>query len=364
MKKFTKLHFVFTVFMLLLLIPASIYAHIRSDNPTSDIIFMLGWIIQSAAWAAVLYQLGMPGSWQSLFKGWKRFLITLLIPLIILPTFGAGLQGWLLCFVAVVIAEFHFRGARWRAALSALIPWIYLTFSLQIMLAWNADIVSVRHFNLYDTFFQHLDWTLFHISVQHLALSVPGLYLPAEAIYYAMPGAMGAAMLFLCLAGDREAAWDFAGSIAVAYYISLILFFMFPAKGPYTLGPKHLPAYLLTASVQHALESNARTLYHHSAWTASAYGYFISFPSMHIVQPLLAGWYLRRWKRVSGLVFVYCALLVASILILEWHYVVDLVGGILVAIVAAWLAPISLGRVFRSTRPRAIEAESAQPLGN
>lgn len=325
---------------------------------------MLGWILQSAAWAAMLYQLGMPGSWQSLFTGWKRFLITLLIPLLILPSFGTGPMGWMVCFVAVVIVEFHFRGARWRAAFSALIPWIYLTFSLQIMLAWNASIVSVRHFNLYDTFFQRLDWTLFHISVQHFSHSAPGLYLPAEAMYYSMPGVMGAAMLFLCLAGDREAAWDFAGSIAVAYYISLIVFFILPAKGPYSLDPIHLPAYLPTASIQHALAFNARVLYHHSAWVSSAYGYFISFPSMHIVQPLLAGWYMRRWKRVSAIVFLYCALLIPSILILDWHYVVDLVGGILVAILAAWLAPISLGRLVRPSRAPALEAASAPSCEN
>lgn len=362
MKKLTKLHFVLSVFMLLLLIPACIHARIRPDNPANVTMFMLGWIIQSAAWAAVLYQLAMPGSWQSLFRGWKRFLITLLIPLIILPTFGVGSLGWLLCFVAVVVVEFHFRGARWRAALSAIIPLLYLTIVLQIMLIWNATIVSVRPFNLYDGFFQHADWALFHISVQHFAHShfASVLYRPAELVYFSMPGAMGAAILFLCLAGDREAAWDFVGSIAVAYYISLFNFFILPAKGPYSTDPIHLPAYLPTASIQHALAFNARILYHHSAWVTSAFGYFISFPSMHIVQPLLAGWYLRRWKRVSALVFIYCALLVLSILILEWHYAVDIAGGILVAILAAWLAPVSLGRIAQFARAPEPVTESVQ----
>lgn len=357
MKIFTKLHFVLTVFAFLLLAPVCIRVRVRPDNPSNIAIFMLGWIIQSVAWAAILYQFGVAGSWQSLFKGCKRFFITLFIPLIILPNFGVGPVGWLLCFVAVAIVEFQFRGARWRDALSAFLPWLYLTISLEIAFTWDTAIVSVRHFNIYDRFFQHFDWTLFHISVQHLAHASSGLYLPAEAIYYSMPGAMGAAMIFLCLSGDCAAAWDFAGSIAVAYYISLILFFLFPSSGPFSLDPIHMPAYLPTASIQYASEFNARILYHHPVWIASAYGYFVAFPSMHIAQPMLAAWYLRRWKRVSALVFAYCALLVPSILILEWHYAVDIVGGILVAIAAAWLAPISLGK---SGRPLIAETEAVQ----
>lgn len=349
MARFKKLHVIFTFIMLILLVPACVRTHILPDSPGSVFIFMLGWVAQSIACAALLYQVGTPGAWKSLATGAKRFLLAPLIPLIILPNFGLGPTGWLLCFVSVVVVEFQFRGARWRDALSALLPWLYLTITLQVMLGLNAVIVSVRPINLYDPFFQRLDWTLFHLSIQHFAHThfASALYIPADAIYYSMPGFMGAALLFLCLAGDRTSAWDFAGSIAVAYYISLIVFFILPAKGPYSLDPIHLPASLPTASVQYALNFNARTLYHHSAWISSAFGYFISFPSMHIVQPLLAGWYLRRWKRVSALVFVYCAFLVASIFVLEWHYAVDIVGGFLVAIAAAWLAPLTLGKAAR-----------------
>ena len=364
MKELTKLHFVLSALALLLLIPACLYARVRPDNPRLLLIFVLGGIFQSAAWAGLLYQLGMRGAWRALATRWQRFLITLAIPLILLPIFGVDLQGFLICFVAVVIVEFHFRSGRWRAALASFAPWLYLILCLQIALAWNTAIVSVRHYNLYDRFFQRLDWTLFHLSVQHLAHSASAFCIPAEALYYSMPGVMGAAMLFLCISGDRAAAWDLAGCIAVAYYFSLALFFCFPANGPFSLDPVHMPANLHTAAIQHASQFNARVLYHHSGWIEAAYGYFVAFPSMHVVQPLLAGWYLRRWKRVAGLVFFYCALLAPSILILEWHYAVDIVGGIFVAILAAWLAPMSLRIIPRTARPSAPEPESAQPSGS
>jgi PAP2 superfamily len=361
MKEFTKLHFVLSLLALLLLIPACLQTHIRPDNPRVLLAFILGWVVQSVAWAGVLYQLGMRGSWRALATHWQRFLITLAIPLFVLPIFGVGLQGFLLCLVGIVLAEFHFRGGRWRAALGALAPCLYLIFNLQVTLAWNTAIVSVRHFNLYDGFFQRMDWTLLHLSVQNLAHGASAFYTPAEALYYCMPGVMGASIFFLCLAGDRTAAFNLAGSIAVAYYISLILFFFVPASGPFSLDPIHLPASLSTASIQYASKFNARALFHHRAWIKPVYGYFVAFPSMHIVQPLLAGWFLRRWKRVAGLVFLYCALLMPSILILEWHYATDIVGGILVAILAAWLAPISLAQAFPFHRPHSVAAESAQP---
>jgi hypothetical protein len=35
---------------------------------------------------------------------------------------------------------------------------------------------------------------------------------------------MGAAILFLCLAGDKRAAFQMGGAILIAYYVSLAVF--------------------------------------------------------------------------------------------------------------------------------------------
>jgi hypothetical protein len=63
-------------------------------------------------------------------------------------------------------------------------------------------------------------------------------------------------------------------------------------------------------------------------------GYFIAFPCMHIAQPLIVMWFLRRWKRMLVFLCAYDCLLIVSILLLEWHYLVDIIGGILVAGIA------------------------------
>jgi hypothetical protein len=65
--------------------------------------------------------------------------------------------------------------------------------------------------------------------------------------------------------------------------------------------------------------------------------YFVAFPCLHIAQPLIVIWFLRRWKRIVIFLIAYDLLLIPSILLLEWHYVVDLIGGVAVASMAIWL---------------------------
>jgi L-lactate permease len=65
--------------------------------------------------------------------------------------------------------------------------------------------------------------------------------------------------------------------------------------------------------------------------------YFIAFPCMHIAQPLVVLWFLRRWKKMKIFLLVYDIVLIPAILLLEWHYFADLVGGAIVAVVAILL---------------------------
>ena len=42
--------------------------------------------------------------------------------------------------------------------------------------------------------------------------------------------------------------------------------------------------------------------------------YFITFPCMHIVQPIIVLWFLRRWRRMFVALAVYDLLLMTAIL--------------------------------------------------
>ncbi len=63
-------------------------------------------------------------------------------------------------------------------------------------------------------------------------------------------------------------------------------------------------------------------------------GFYISFPCMHIAQPIVVLWFLKKWKRMVAVLLIYDVLLVAAILLLEWYYFVDLLGGVVVVAAA------------------------------
>jgi hypothetical protein len=67
---------------------------------------------------------------------------------------------------------------------------------------------------------------------------------------------------------------------------------------------------------------------------------------MHIVQPIIVLWFLRRWPRLVVALIAYDALLVGAILMLEMHYVIDIVAALPVAALAIAITDGS----FRSMR--------------
>ena len=70
---------------------------------------------------------------------------------------------------------------------------------------------------------------------------------------------------------------------------------------------------------------------------------------MHIAQPLVVLWFLRRWKRIAYTLVAYDIVLVPAILLLEWHYLTDVIGGMIVAGIAIWLASIRIGNPLPRT---------------
>lgn len=328
----SKLHYWLTAALAVLLIPVCHATKLRFEMPNYLTGFLLGWALQSIIWAGLLYQFGVRGAFSELRENWRRFLVALFIPVLLLSLFGLRTAG-LVCIVGLVILEFYYRGGSWTSVASALIPWAYLAAGIQLAFIYNSAIVSVRPFNLYDTLFLRLD-AMAGISVVSISHAASAFYVPAEAVYYAIGGVMGAALLFLCLAGDRRAALQMSGAIVTAYYLSLGIFYLWPSHGPYSLAPTGFPPQMITEMVQRASYANAAALYHHRVWMPPALGYFIAFPSMHVAQPFIAGWFLRRWRRVSMLIFGYCGLLVPAIVVLQWHYFVDIVAGLMIAALA------------------------------
>lgn len=343
-------HIWLSAIFFILLLPASYAVRLTPQFSLTDAKLLGGWVILSIFWAALLYQVSVPGSWAAYRSSSPRLLLVIPLLLGMALVYGPA-QGILAAVAVFAIAEFYFRAGDWQRAAGALLPWLYLVAGIKIAAYFSAVIVSLRPCTEYDPAFARLDSFLLHGgSVVQFSNASAALYSPAEFIYYCMFGAMGTGILFLCLAGDSRAALQMSGSILTAYYLSLLLFYFFPAQGPFVTAG--LPPRLLTAQMESNSLTHATALFHHTRWLASHADYYVAFPSLHIAQPLIAAWFLRRWRVLSTLVFGYCVLLAPAILILRWHYVTDILGGLAVAVLAVIFV--------RATSSRAV-AQAAHP---
>jgi hypothetical protein len=258
--------------------------------------------------------------------------------------------GWLRALVltvdAVALLEVLSRqkakGLRHVAAL-ILAPAAYLFFGFLMVLAYNNVIVSVRNNFATDPALAAIDhWLLRGHSVSelsHWALQTFSLWIfkALEVIYFGMFLQIGATMILLALCDGRTRALQFVGTILMSYYLALIIFYVWPAQGPYTVCPAHFsrfPTSLQSYNIQATLIPHALALFHHARIHRISTDYFIAFPCMHIVQPIIVLWFLRRWRRMVIALAVYDLLLIAAILMLEMHYVIDIIVAFPVALLS------------------------------
>jgi hypothetical protein len=231
-------------------------------------------------------------------------------------------------------------------------PAVYLFFGLVAMFCYNDLIASMKFIGAYDAFFLKVDSILMgghsisglaHSWGPHLPIQTFGI---AEFIYYGMFGQVGGGLVLIAMCLGRRESFRYVGTVLTAYVIALVLFYLWPTIGPFYTCPFHsFPrVQLATYDYQQNAVLKARLLTtSYKQFNIINADYFIAFPCMHVAQPLVVMWFLRRWKRIVLALILYDVVLIPAILLLEWHYLADLIGGILVAGAAIGLASIRIG---------------------
>jgi PAP2 superfamily len=311
--------------------------------------------------ATLLYLIGFPLS-QTVKPVWihyqqqkARIPVFLVFATWMLLYFGVALGG-IIVFDGLVLAELMDRS---RGSLDTIAtalrsvagPAVYLFFGLAAVFCYNDLIASMKSISAYDAFFLRLDSFLMNgLSISGLAHSL-ATRLPvqvfeiAEFIYFGMFGQVSAGLVLTALCLGRRESFRYVGTILTAYVISLALFYLWPTMGPFYTCPSHSLPPFRSASYdyqQYAVQRAHLLAVSSKQLNIVKADYFIAFPCMHIAQPLIVMWFLRRWKRITYALILYDVVLVPAILLLEWHYLVDVIGGILVAVAAIGLASIRL----------------------
>lgn len=162
------------------------------------------------------------------------------------------------------------------------------------------------------------------------------------AIAYGTTGLITiAAVIVPAALGRAEYAYRFVLAIIFAVVITAILFHRWPAVGPWTVeGFRAAPDQAAVGEYLTRLRSTVGAMDMKSIA-------IVSFPSFHTVMAVTAAYALRFIPRVRWFTWTLAALICVSTMTTGWHYAVDVLGGLAVAVVAIATA----NRVLKDSSP-------------
>jgi len=333
------------------------------------------WIVlaaQSIFAAALLAVIGLPEVWRPFLARYREQplrAVAVLLYFGILAWAVGGLKALVLTADTIALLELRDRSAGTRPAVAGglrrtasavLIPAAYLFFGFLLVFAYNSVIVSVRDNFAYDPALAAIDRFLLRghsiSEIVHWAVGAFPLWFfrALEFIYFGMFPQIGAAMILVALGDGKNRALQFVGTILMSYYLALVLFYIWPAQGPYYLCPDHFsrfPAGLQSYHIQKTLIAHALARWKHEPLSRISTDYYIGLPCMHIAQPLVVMWFLRPWRRMVIALAAYDFFLMAAVVFLEWHYVIDIIAGIVVAALAIAITDGNFRRVKAEAVP-------------
>ena len=150
----------------------------------------------------------------------------------------------------------------------------------------------------------------------------------------------------LFASGRSDRCWQFVTAATIALAITMVIFPFFPAQGPFVYYGLSRAAYepIVGPVPWDYLASLSRLKAGYRTFEWSVMQGYVSFPSFHTVAALLFMWAMwpLRWLRIPA-VALNIALILGALLIGS-HYLIDIIGGALVALVAVRLATMRSGR--------------------
>jgi len=352
-------HYLLSGVLLLAIFPALKAVHLPAAVDWERLIplYWVGFALRSIFAAVVLGVIGLPASvtvapvWAHFARQKARLLI--FIPFVFWAFWQFGVYIALIWIVvALVSTELLDRTYEDRRTLSKsvgqiILPALYLFIGLILVSAYNDVIVARENPAAYDWLFLKADSYLLHgHAISAIAQSISARFSArsfalVDGYYYRMFDQVGAAVLIISACQGMKRGLRLVGTLLTAYYIALLIFYLWPSMGPfYTCADhfSHFPHWLETYANQRAIIANAKILSSQfRSQNRIGTDYFIAFPSLHVALPIVVLWFMRPWRRIFYILVVYDIVLVPVILLLEWHYVVDLLGGVLLAAAAIFV---------------------------
>jgi PAP2 superfamily len=229
-------------------------------------------------------------------------------------------------------ALYHERKSWDRRDSALMLPW---TLFIALLLAQVAPTATTHPFPLRDVLWRRADEFLgiripdiMAFTARHPFLDWLSRFSYARFLHPLLLGA-----IFLpALVGKKEVAQRFLLANAFAFVLAIPCMVMLPAVGPW-VGWHFAPTHL-----QQACQASIESLRRGSIPNSDFFGGIICFPSFHVFWALVSAHALQPFRFLRYPAIVAAGLVVLSTMTTGWHYGIDVIGGILLAVISTLLA--------------------------
>ncbi len=266
-------------------------------------------------------------------------------------------RGWSVRHVFAVLRE-RWTGQRLALVVTGLVGYHVVYLGYRNLKSWNAfnplrddDLLSWDR----ALFLGHSPWEMLHTLLGE-SYAAEGLAVVYRSFTYVIVlGLVGS----LALIPRVQKAYVFLCSATWAWILGTLCYYLLPSLGPYAAAPRDF------AGLQHTpiTDTQAEYLVERAAFLAdpSAPDSFVSlgaFASLHVGFTALVFLMARHYglRRLSLVLGCYLVAVVISTVYFGWHYVLDDVAGVLLALTAVLLGrwtvqpPAALSRAFAGWR--------------
>ena len=218
-------------------------------------------------------------------------------------------------------------------------------YAVVILILFNSlgDLIpSLRHGRTFDAVLVRIDFALFGVHPtlwmeQFIHPALTTLFQLAYISYYFIPLSLGAVLIMKNR--DRELDEALFG-IALCFYLSYIGYILVPAFGPRFSLDQLQSAGLEAGPITETIRDLLNRLEHNKT---------DAFPSGHTAVALMSLYY--AWKHREKTLYRILAPLVSALIVstvyLRYHYVIDVIAGVLLFAITALIAPASFRALSR-----------------
>ena len=243
----------------------------------------------------------------------------------------------------LVPAAFLHEKKKWaRRDAILMLPW---TLAVALLITQAAPTAATFDFPLQDDLWRSLD--------AHLGINIPAMMGFAErhrvinkvltdCYDWALHPLVILAIFLPALTGKREAAQRFVLSNGLSFVVALPFMLFLPAIGPW-IG-WHFPP----STLQQQCQATILELRQGSLIIKDTFGGIVCLPSFHVFWAVVSAHALYPFRILRFPAMIFAFLITVGTMTTGWHYGVDVLAGLLMALLCTYLANMIIrGTVYR-----------------